>query len=392
MSLWRPQPFRTQALADGRNEDVVVKAIATAEAMQAKHADLPPVFTLKHLALMANADYALLRNIVARNDIDPYRTFRIRKRPAYDGEIRYRIIAVPRPTLLRTQRWITQSILAKVKPHSASTAFSKGDKLFDAVAPHCGCRWLIKLDVRNFFESINEVAAYRVFRALGYQALIAFEMTRLCTRLGSSSRYRAGPRWHVRFRKWTTIKAYGVYRGDPGPTVGHLPQGAPTSPMLANLAVREFDARVQLIATKHGLTYTRYADDLTLSTVQKEFTRVVASRVIRKVHAAMRDFGLFPNVAKTRVTPPGARKVVLGLLVDTKTPRLPREFKASMRQHIHYLTKEGVGSVAHARRRGFSSVVGFRHYLQGLLSFAKQIEPDYARACEADLADVDWPL
>ena len=47
-------------------------------------------------------------------------------------------------------------------------AFSPGDTLVAAASPHCGCKWLVKMDVRNFFESINEIAAYRVFRSLGY--------------------------------------------------------------------------------------------------------------------------------------------------------------------------------------------------------------------------------
>ena len=392
MPPWRPQPFRTQALTDGRSPDVVAHAVAAAEAVQARHANLPPVFTLKHLAVLADVDYGVLRNIVARNDLDPYRVFRIRKRPAHDGEVRYRIIAVPRPALLKVQRWITQLILANITPHSASVAFSKGDKLLHAAAPHCNCHWLIKLDVRNFFESINEVAVYRVFRSLGYQALIAFEMTRLCTRLGGHSRFRAGPRWNARFGKWTTISAYNIYRADFGPDIGYLPQGAPTSPMLANLTMRRFDAQVTDIATKYNLVYTRYADDLTLSTPERGFSRAVASRVIREIHSAMRMAGLAPNIAKTRVTPPGARKVVLGLLVDTDAPRLSREFKASVRRHIHYVTRTDVGPIAHARARGFSSVAGFRHHLEGLVSFARQIEPDYARACIQALAGVEWPL
>ena len=68
--------------------------------------------------------------------------------------------------------------------------------------------------------------------------------------------------------------------------------------------------------------------------------------------------GLSPNVTKTRVLPPGARKVVLGLLVDGQEPHLTREFRARLRQHIYYLLHPDIGPVRHAAKRGFISVRG----------------------------------
>lgn len=372
-------------------EDVLANALAVADATTKVNTSLPPVFSLRHLAHLVDVDYGMLRSIVSRKNQTPYRLFRIRKRPSKSGERRFRVIAVPSPGLLKTQRWIAQNILAEGAPHVASVAFSKGDTLIAATEPHCGCRWLIKLDVRNFFESINEISAYRVFLSLGYQPLVSMELARICTRLRTST-WRGTSRWWVRWWHWSTILAYQVWRGDLGAQMGHLPQGAPTSPMLANLAMRDFDRVVTRIADEHGLIYTRYADDLTLSTQDPAYTRERCKTAIGKVYAAMGEFGLSPNAAKTQIVTPGARKIVLGLLVDGSKPKLPRSFKSAMRQHLYYLLHPEIGPVEHARNRGFSSVVGMRNHLFGLASFAAQIEPTYGANCLSELKKAEWPL
>lgn len=392
MTAWRPQLYEKRGLDAGVDRSVLDHALATAERLRYVSPQLPPVFTLAHLAHLADVQYGFLRRLVARPPNEPYRIFRIRKRAAYLNERRYRIIAVPSPSLLKVQRWITQAILSKISPHPSSVAFSKGDTLRAATAPHCSCRWLIKMDVRNFFESINEIAAYRVFKSLGYQPLISLEMARICTRLAGFSGLRATDRWHAQSWRWPVVEAYQVYRADHGPMIGHLPQGAPTSPMLANLAMREFDASVGAVARKHGLIYTRYADDLTLSTADKRFTRGRCSQVVGEVYQLMGKVGLSPNVTKSRVTPPGSRKVVLGLLVDGPEPRLTREFRARMRQHLHYLRRPDIGPVRHARALGFISVAGLRNHLRGLGTFARQIDKPYGEDCLRALDGVAWPI
>ena len=117
--------------------------------------------------------------------------------------------------------------------------------------------------------------------------------------------------------------------------MGHLPQGAPTSPMLANLAVSALDERLSMLAEKHGLIYTRYADDMMFSTNDNSWERSVTPNFIGAVYKELGAEGLSPNVAKTVVSSPGARRIVLGLLVDKDTPRLTRHFRSQLRQHLY---------------------------------------------------------
>jgi RNA-directed DNA polymerase len=388
MPGWRPQLYESQGKAKGINAETLKAAKAAGDAIIAVNPSLPPIFTLRHLAYLTDSEYGLLRKIVTRHISDPYRVFRMRKRPDTTGKRRFRIICAPDPTLLMVQRWLAKNVLAHAtsKIHPASTAYAPGSKIIEAARPHCGCRWLIKLDIKNFFESITEMGAYRAYRSLGYQRLIAFELARLSTRLGSHIARRVRGRW-LRYysSRHNVIDSYVHHR------MGHLPQGAPTSPMLANMAMLRADKELALLAQKHGLIYPRYADD-TFSTSDKLFHRESAAEVIRGVYTIIGRFGLSPNATKTHVVPPRGRKVVLGLLVDQNIPRLTRTFKAALRMHLHYLEHPDVGPAKHAQKRGFTAVAGLRNHLLGLAAFAAQIEPAYGAQVGRRLASVSWPI
>lgn len=287
---------------------------------------------------------------------------------------------------MKVQRWVVENVLKRVPAHEASVAFSKDDTLYKAVKPHCSAKWLVKLDIRQFFESISEASVYRVFRSLGFERLISFELARLCTRNDGGLTHRAGQWVNV---GWNDEYVITQYRQE---WQGHLPQGAPTSPMLANLACRDLDERLSELANLHGVRYTRYADDMTFSSSDATFGRARAASVIGSAYEQLAIHGLAPNKTKTSVTPPGGRKIVLGLSVEEKTPRLTREFKALLRQHLHYMLHEDFGVVRHAENRGFVSITGLRHHLEGLLAFAAQIEPAYAARLKGKFASVQWPL
>jgi RNA-directed DNA polymerase len=385
MTLWRPQIYRTAA-PQGIDPTTLDNAVQTGSETTRVDPSLPPIFSLRHLAHILEVDYGLLRAIIGRKIEDPYKVFRIRKRPGPDGEQRFRIICVPNPTLLHVQRWINARILIRARPHASSFAFAKGNTIYAAAERHCAHRWLIKFDVVRFFESISEIAAYRVFHRFGYQPLVAFELSRLCTRLGSITPSRKRNQWSSSPNRYPTIGPYAVER------LGHLPQGAPTSPMLANLAMVKFDEAIQEICDRRALVYTRYADDIILSTDSPAFGRGGVGAIIGEVYKSLGRFGLSPNVAKTHISPPGARKVVLGLTVDGPSPRLTREFKGLLGQHLYYLASPRAGPIEHAKRRGFRAIAGLRNHVQGLVAFARQIEPTFGDECAERLAMVSWPL
>lgn len=365
MSSWDPQHFQQEAWNRLIPQTITDNALAVAE--KRIHPDLPPVFTLKHLSLLSGVRYGVLRHVVSReHKTEFYKTFKFKKAFLGSEQARYRYISIPSFELMQVQRWIHLHILSKIPPHTASYAFSASGGIIKAALPHCGCKWMLKFDVTNFFEAILETDVYEVFRSLGYEPLISFEMARLCTRLRTHNNPRAD-----QARTFAEKLPYS-----PG-ELGHLPQGAPSSPLLSNLVARKLDETLTHYARRNRLIYTRYADDLVFSS-QEIFSRQRAVEAMKTIHSIMRDHKLYPNLAKSKIVTPGARKIVLGLLVNGMKPALTKEYKQEIMMHLHFIQHPQVGLKQHLAHKKFASTQGFYNHLRGKITFARLIEPEWA--------------
>ncbi len=375
---WDSQQFRVGAREAGRTEETIEAAIAIARTIKQINSDLPVVFTLHHLSHLCDVSVEVLQNVIFRK-VDAYRTFRVQKRGKANNlpkhARRFRTICVPEALLMRAQRWIAQNILNAVEPHHASFAFAKGRDLVKAAEKHAGARWLVKVDVRNFFESISEQQVYYVFRSLGYPALVCFQLARICTRLPLGN--RSFP---------LSLTSDLPYRPRPQ---GYLPQGAPTSPMLANLAVNALDVQLSDISMKLGWIYTRYADDLVFSRAD-DVRRSSAVHLVKLVEHTLGNFRLAVCRPKTSILPPRARKLMLGVLVDRERPRLTRSFRDNLETHLYALTSPKIGARAHMKVRGFASRIGMQRHVSGLLAFAHQIDQEYAAKQYRRFNAVNW--
>ena len=222
--MWSPQQYISKGRSSGVSEELLHDAVEQIEKVANGEYGLPGILTLNHLAKRTDIPYPFLRHIVDRTDHDSYRKFSIKKRSG--GR---RFIHVPAPHLMLVQRWINEHILKKIPVHSCSFAFTPGSSIVKCASRHTGARWLIKMDITGFFESISEIQVYRIFKELGYQPLVAFELSRITTvPVGSLSPRRFDAAWKVK-RRNTRIPSYT------SELLGYLPQGAPTSPLLSNL-------------------------------------------------------------------------------------------------------------------------------------------------------------
>ena len=370
---WSPHLYRSQGLEEGRDEVTLNNALIQADRPLAL-SGAPPILTLGHLSHHVRVPYKYLRSIVLRK-IDPYTAFQIRKR---SGGARH--ICVPSCDLMRIQRWTDRHILPKQKTSPYSFAYEHGSRAIDCARVHCGCAWLIRMDVHRFFESISERRVYSVFLSFGYEPLVAFQLARICTRVYShnSPRYRR--------KHWTNRGRSARCFGDP--RVGHLPQGAPTSPRLSNLVMKPLDRELVALAGDLGVAYSRYADDLYFS-AGREFGRAQAHTAIRSISKLLRRHGLRPHAGKTLVMTPASRRVALGLLVNGAAPRLSREFKSGLRLHLYFL--ETHGPEAHRKARGFESIVALRRHLLGKAEYARTVEPAFGQDVRERLRGVEWP-
>ncbi|SRR6266568_438811 len=152
------------------------------------------------------------------------------------------------------------------------------------------------------------------------------------------------------------------------------------------------DDCLQKVADKQALVYTRYSDDVTFST-SAEFTRKAAWHLVCEVERVFSAFGHQLHRRKVTVAPPGARKVVLGLLVDGNMLKLSREFRDRLSDHIRGIEKFGLAR--HAREWHFASLWGLTRHVQGLLVYAAAVDTAFAgplqRRFSATLIAQGWP-
>ncbi|MDP1638801.1 MAG: reverse transcriptase family protein [Candidatus Nitrotoga sp.] len=332
-----------------------------AQKLRQKH--LPVIFTLRHLCKITDVDYSVLRATVERRrESANYHMFSVRKRSG--GR---RFIHAVSGKLFTAQQFINTDILQKIEPHPASFAFHPKGGIRKCAAMHGGARWLFQYDLQNFFYDVNEVDVFHIFKNIGYRPLLAFELARICTTTQLPEHLRGLLRPVGKgFRK-----AYAFY-ADRTRSIGVLPQGAPSSPMLSNLAARELDENLFEYADKHGFVYTRYADDITLSAGRLP-EAVSVGKINRSVIGIIRRCRFMENEKKTRVAGPGSKKVVLGLLVDGDHPRISKETYKRIDRHLHATLKYGLAEVA--SHENFDSSFGFYNHLAGLISFVKDVDP-----------------
>ena len=376
--MWSPQRYLDEGRAKGVPEPTLNASLEQNETFLNLHPELPSILTLNHLARRVGIPYFQLRQVVTRREgFKSYRHFAIRKRSG--GR---RIISIPSPELMKLQRWINKYILKLQHVHPCSFAFSPGSSIVKCAARHTGAKWLVKMDITNFLGSISEIQVYRVFAELGYQPLVAFELARITTCVTRGTMREQMPQWRSH-KKDMAIQEYSY------PLIGHLPQGAPTSPMLSNLVMKEHDRVINDIASQYDVIYTRYSDDMTFST-RGNFSRSKALKLVAKIRNHLERFGFYLNKRKTVVVSPGARKIVLGLNVDGGAPRLPREFRDNLRQHLYYIKK--FGPSVHRDKRDFESILGMKNHLNGLIQFAFMVDQVLAKKMLNQFDEIDWPV
>jgi RNA-directed DNA polymerase len=144
MPDWSPQRYRYEGVKLGVYSDTLNNAISIIKTLNNADPRLPIVFTLRHLSILTGASLSYLRNVVRRSDI-PYKTFYLRKH--MPGRNRFRTINVPDNGLLDVQSWISDNILRYTNASEFSFAYHPSCRPIFAITQHCGCKWLVKVDI-----------------------------------------------------------------------------------------------------------------------------------------------------------------------------------------------------------------------------------------------------
>jgi retron-type reverse transcriptase len=280
---------------------------------------LPELVTLSDIAeamKLTTEDIVWLAYERSTTETDHYTRFEIPKRSGGS-----RLISSPKPKMRLAQSWINQNVLEKLTPSQYCYAFRPNLSIVDNATQHLGKSVIVKLDVKDFFPSItfNRVRGY--FEHLGYNPGVSTVLALLCT---------DAPRVRITVKGHSQIVAVGARS---------LPQGACTSPALANLIASRLDARLAgLIESFSGQwSYTRYADDLTFSTTEPE---AEIGQLIAAVNHIAKDENFEIKSEKTRIMRSPRRQSVTGLIVGDEV-RIPKATIKKMRALFHNIETKG---------------------------------------------------
>lgn len=257
-----------------------------------------------------------------------------------------RLIEEPRPFLKSLQRRLLSGLLNKVPPHPVACGFVRGRSCLTAAARHAGEAMLVSFDLADFFASVDFARVYAIFRSLGYPPAVARDLSGLCSVATPPAVLRSNPDWQ-----------HGPHRHR------HLPQGAPTSPALANLAALALDRRLSGLARSLGATYTRYADDLTFSGDAH-----IAAILLRAVPEIVAAEGFRLNPAKTRARTAHQRQITTGIVVNAHL-NLPRAEYDRLKATLHRMA-----TPSDPRRHD----PAFRAHIIGRIGWLAQLNPHRA--------------
>ncbi len=271
-----------------------------------------------------------------------YKVYQVPKR----SKSGMRTIAQPAKEVKRLQYWVINKVFSKLAIHQSAIGYVTGKNIRNNSEPHANNPYLLKLDFKDFFPSIKgkDFLNYAKDKniMLDEVQLDEYDLQRL-----------------MRILFWFPKGRVGL----------QLSIGAPSSPYLSNVIMYDFDSDITEFCLQNGVSYTRYADDMTFSMQERTLRGTVLQRVLEVI-----EYLPFPkleiNNRKTIFGSKAHRRMVTGLILSNDgVVSLGRERKRRIRAQIHHFTNGKVSD--HERNK-----------LRGMLAFARNIEPDFVRRME----------
>ena len=220
-----------------------------------------------------------------------YRIFKIKKKSGG-----FRQITAPRTqTFMMMLSAVNEMLRSLYTPSEYAMGFTDGRSVVSNAAIHKGQNYVFNIDLKDFFPSVEQARVWKRLQLapLKFPVPIANLIAGLCAMKDS------------RTNEDGTIKHVFV-----------LPQGAPTSPIITNMICDKLDRRLGGLAKRFGLHYTRYADDITFSSMHNVYQ--VESAFRKELARIIQDQGFTINEKKTRLLKKGTRQEVTGIIVSDK--------------------------------------------------------------------------
>ncbi|MCT1529967.1 reverse transcriptase family protein [Sphingobacterium daejeonense] len=318
--------FEDKAIKNGYPEQVVKEYLSYAENLFNKN--LPIIYDVRHFAgIVGYSTKYIVRAVTYTKYF--YRTFKIAKKNG-----KKRVINEPLPSLKEIQLWINLNLLSKVKPSKFAKAYIRNKNTVDNAKYHKNKKYVLCLDLKDFFPSISLKTIELFFKSLGYTNELANLFAKLC--------------------------CFDNY----------LAQGAPTSPTLSNLILRDFDEYVGNFAVDNNLRYTRYADDITISYNDEFDSNLIITYILNGLKL-IKHSNLLLNTKKTQLLTPNKRQIVTGIVTNEKL-QAPITYRKQIRLEIYFIKKFGLTSHLNKINETRSN---YLYHLLGKINYCISINP-----------------
>jgi len=276
-----------------------------------------------------------------------------------------RLIEIPKPMLKGAQQQILREILDHVPAHPAAHGFVARRSIRSNALPHLGQRVVVKFDLENFYASVSFSRVVALFRSLGYCREVAIWLGRLTT--SALPEAHGGPQ--------SRDPQFAPYR------TRHLPQGAPTSPAIANLSAFVLDLRLAGLARSFRANYTRYADDLTFSGDERFLDSLAV--FLPLVTQIVRSERFRVNAAKRRVIRNNQRQEVAGVVVNER-PNIRRQEYDRLKAILVNCIRRGPATQNHERHPDFAG------HLAGRIAHVSHLNRERGEKLRTLFDQIDW--
>lgn len=283
--------FTEKALKNGFSDENIAKCLSYAKTLIDKR--FPVIYSIPHFASLVgyNTSYIHRARIFTRFF---YRYFSIKKS---DNSKRY--LSEPLPSLKSIQIWILKEILYKNKVSRYTKGYVPSKGIKEHVMYHTAQRVVLTLDIKDFFNSVNSALVEGLFIKMGYSKKISKMLSELCL------------------------------------LNNHLPQGAPTSPYISNLILKDFDEEIGAYCMNRKYKYTRYADDLAFS------GDLETDDIQKFVSERLRELDLVLNEDKSKIMYRNDPQLITGIIVNQKS-QVPKRERNAIRNSMFYIKKFGL--------------------------------------------------
>lgn len=369
--------FINEARRQNKSNEYIIECVHYITSLVDK--GYPVFFSIEHFAKEINIQSYFLRALIGETSdqyseeaykYKRYTYFKLKKR---NGT--FREIMSPSRDLKYIQKWILTNILNHYPLQESCKGFRKNISIYDNAKVHEKSEIILKVDLLKFYDTITENRIFGVFKNMGYVENLAYSLAKITTAKHRDSYWNS-------FDDDSKEKLSDLISTKPS----ILPQGAPTSPALANIVATRMDIRFQKLSTKMNFNYSRYADDLTFSVNSNG--KLPTLKIIKEI---ISDEGFYINNDKVKYMKKGCPQYVTGL-TTTNGVNVSKKYRKIISDHIFYCRKYGVENHLAVNVTDFAGYnsLKFHDWLYGHLCFIKSINAQANTKLIEDFNKINW--